>query len=426
LAAAVAELARSLGAIVHQADRQTSYTYKGEQLVGRPSARLKIVFNNGVVPVSSQKHLSRWRGRGRTQYRRIVSIVPTRRANATCIAVAAKDRLYVVEGFVVTHNTLFTLGLLASFLRRYHFAGLVDAERTTTQAWVRQAMGDELAAHPGFTALPVGTYEQVRAGVRDWAEKIATARAQGKLDKDTTGLVVVDSIRKLFPKKLWDELAKAVQADEDDAKPKGGKWGRGKRKDGIDGMGGRAGQIKASFNAAWVDELIPLLADTRTAMVVIARETKDVDADMFASKFEGKDYKIGGGTALFYEASLDIRVTRSWVRVGDEIIGEKHRLELHKTKVANKDTKVPFAYFHTSNPNTGRVGFEPERDLVDLGVEIGAITTAGGWFSLGKVKLGQGVENVIAKLKKDEQLRQAVEQQVRALSAKTYVESTQL
>jgi RecA/RadA recombinase len=327
------------------------------------------------------------------------------------------SRFALVHGPSNEGKTEFCLGLIASFLQRYHFAGLVDAERTTTDAWVRSLMGD-LADHQGFSALPVGTYEQVRVGVRNYCETIATARAKGQLPPETSGIVVVDSIRKLVPKKLWDELAKAKAADEEDDKSKRGK--RGKAPTGVDGIGGRAGQIKAALNAAWVDELVPLLADTRMAMVVIARETEDPDADAWAAK----SWKIGGGTALFYEASLDIRITRGWIKSGDLVLGEKHRLEIWKTKVAGKMDKIPEAWFHVSNGVSGHVGFDRPRDVLALGIEIGSVSVDGSWVKFGRTSLGQGVEAAVAKLHKDGQLLAQVEEATRQLSAKSRVTSS--
>jgi RecA/RadA recombinase len=329
------------------------------------------------------------------------------------------SRFTLVHGPSNEGKTEFCLGLIASFLQRFHFAGLVDAERTTTDAWVRSLMGD-LADAPGFSALPVGTYEQVRSGVRNYCDTIATARAKGKIPPDTSGIIVVDSIRKLVPKKLWDELAKATAADDDEAKAKGGR--RKKAPTGIDGIGGRAGQIKASLNAAWVDELIPLLADTRMAMVVIARETEDPDADAWASK----TWKIGGGGALFYEASLDVRITRAWIKAGDTVVGEKHHLEIWKTKIAGKMDRIPEAWFHVANGTSGHVGFDRPRDVLALGLDIAAIQADGSWIKWGKTTLGQGVEAAVARLHKEPELLARVEEAVRALSAKTRVESALL
>lgn len=412
LADDVEELARSLGAIVHRSMREPWYTYKGERLKGRTSTRLKVVFNDGTVPVMSQKNTAKWNGRGKEQLRRIVSVVPTRMAPATCIAVDAPDCLYVAgRGFIVTHNTEFALGLGLSFLKRGHFFGLADAERTTTDEWVRGLMG-EVADHPGFSALPVTTYEQVRLSVRQYCETIAEARAKRELPEDTTGLIVVDSIRKLVPKRLFDELAKG--------EPKKGEKGRRRKDQHVDGYGGRAAQLKAALNAAWVDELVPLLADTRMAMVIIARETPKANAD---SPFAGRDeeeVKVGGGEALRYDASLRLRLTRDWVRVEKQVVGERHVVELMKTKVANKDDSIPECAFHSSN---GRlkgtpVGFDPVRDLVELGLDLDVLRLGGGgWIKFEGKNLGQGFESSLLKLYGDEARREAVELAVRAASA---------
>lgn len=326
------------------------------------------------------------------------------------------SRFALVHGPSAGGKTSFTLGLLMSFLARNHFAALVDAERTTPPAWIRSLMGD-LADHPGFSAMPVGTYEQVRSGVRDYCETIANARVKGKLDPSTSGLIVVDSIRKLVPKKLWDELSKAIDADADDAKKKKGRFAKGPK--GIDGANGRAAMIKAALNAAWVDELIPLLADTQMAIVVIARETEDTNADMFSTK----DWKIGGGSALFYEASLDIRVRHSNLMAGETLIGEKHHLEIWKTKLSGKLDKIPEAWFHVLNGASGYTGFDRPRDLVALGLEIGAIDQEGSWVKFCGTSLGQGVESAVQKLHSDHDLCCAVDQVIEELAAKARVSS---
>ncbi len=419
---AVVEIARSLGAIVHQAMRMPSYTYRGELRHGRQSGRVKIVFNDGTLPFSSDKHRRRWVGRAKRQQRRIESVVFSRRAHATCIAVDAADHLYAIDGFVVTHNTEFALGLGLSFLQAGHFFGLADAERTTTDRWVRTLMAGA-ADHPGFSALPVTTYEQVRASVREYCETIARARDKGELPVDTTGLIVVDSIRKLVPKKLWEELSKMGGGDEppDPAAKKRGGFRARKREVHVDGYGGRAAQLKAAMNAAWVDELIPLLADTRMAMLVIARENVAVDANPFAGK--NADVKVGGGIALKYEASLEARITRSWVRDADgAVIGEQKRLDVIKTKVADKQQAVPSCNFYTSNGvlKGTPVGFDRARDLIELGLDLDVLSLKGSWISVAGQQIGQGLDRSVQALYGDPGLFTSVEAAVRAAIARRH------
>ena len=81
------------------------------------------------------------------------------------------------------------------------------------------------------------------------------------------------------------------------------------------------------MNAAWFDELVPLLAQTGCAMCIITRESENTEAGMF-----GEDFHVQGGKAPFYESSVVLRVMRDqWVREGAEdstIVGEKLLLEL--------------------------------------------------------------------------------------------------
>jgi replicative DNA helicase len=111
LARDVAELARSLGAVVSVKERVPYYTYKGARLAGAPSFRLIVTFPDGTVPVSSAKHLAKWRGRTRNRRRTVVSVEPAGRKECRCIRVDAPDSLYVTDDFLVTHNTAYSLEL---------------------------------------------------------------------------------------------------------------------------------------------------------------------------------------------------------------------------------------------------------------------------------------------------------------------------
>lgn len=300
-------------------------------------------------------------------------------------------------------KTTFSLGMMLSFLMKAHFVGFADAERTTPADWVSTMMG-EYAKHPGFTALPVTSYEATVDAVREFCEAIAKARDNGVVSEETTGLIVIDSIRKLVPKNLMKELLKSG-ADS---------------KKGVDGMGGRAGQVKAALNAAWVDELVPLLADTGISMIVLARETDDPDAGMF-----DKQYKVGGGNALFYDASLDLRVQRSFVY--DEadkkiIYGEKHRIEVHKTKVGEKDERIPFGNFYTSNGVLCPAGFDRPRDVLELAKDQGVVAcTTNGFYSYEGAKLGHGVNKALEVLRANQDLCAEIELKARNTAAASWV-----
>ena len=199
--------------------------------------------------------------------------------------------------------------------------------------------------------------------------------------------------------------------------PFGGRKGKGRKRGGgtvgVDGMGGRAGQIKAAMNAGWLDEMIPLCARTGTAVVLVARETDDADADQFARE----DFKVGGGKAVNYDASIRVRIARAIpvLDVNDgPVVGQRHTVELWKTKVAERDEVVPMAYFHSSNGSVTPTGFDMSRDLLEIACDAGIIDLKGSWYSWGQVKLGNGSAAAVRSLNSDEQVRAKIELEVRS------------
>lgn len=319
------------------------------------------------------------------------------------------SRFGLVHGPSGEGKTAFVLGLMLSFLQRGHFAAFIDAERTTPVDWVEVLMG-EVATYPGFRALPLpnNSYEEARSGVRQWAEVIGNARAKGDLPDDVTGICVVDSIRKLVPKNLWDKLSKELAADADD-KPKKGR--RAQKPKGIDGAGGRAAQIKAALNAQWMDELVPLLADTRTSVVVIARET-----DNDSIEFGADDFKVGGGKALNYESSLRARVQSDYLKHPDDynlFVGNRHMMEVYKTKVGGRVERRPRCFFHTSNGILSPAGFDLARDVLELAKNVGVVKQAGSSYRYDGKSLGMGELKALDKLRADYDLMHQIEMEAR-------------
>lgn len=276
-------------------------------------------------------------------------------------------------------KTSFMLGLGKSYLMRNHFFGLVDAERTTPDTWVRQLFGS-LYDHPGFVLLPTSTYEEVSDAVRDFCRTIAKKREAGSLPADTTALIVIDSLRKLFPKDMLKNLLTEGAANV-----------RGKSASrGVDGYGGRGAQIKAKLNSAWTDELIPMLADTNCSLIFIGREIERQKINIFDS---GPDYKVLGGTAVNYDATLRIRVKSKLLKDANEagaIVGERLAVEVHKTKLMHRRVKTPTGYFHTSNGTITPLGFDRFRDVLDLAIHTGVVEKKKGWHRWGDEPMGNG------------------------------------
>jgi len=360
----------------------------------------------------------------------VVRAVPTclvQFDHATKVGGLPIERFGLIHGPSAEGKTYFSLGLLKSFLSLNHFAMLIDAERTTPITWARSIMGP-LADHPYFFAMRPHSYEDTVEAVRLFLINVKRQRDAGNVPPDTSGLIICDSIRKLVPEGMLKKLFGEVYETANPRRRK--QLDRGK---GIDGMGGRAAQIKAAMNSQWMDELTPLLEETKTAFLPIARETEDPDADAM-SKMLGRGFKVGGGKALYYDASLVVRVERaSYVQDGGDddgrnkkVFGERHSLTIRKTKVSGQEDKQTVGYFHTSNGVLVPEGFDRARDVLELATKFGVVEQNGAWFSFREQRVGQGAHNSVRSLTDNPPLLGEIEAAVRekfAAVAPTEVEA---
>lgn len=282
------------------------------------------------------------------------------------------DRVATIHGPSGFGKSLCAMGLGLSFVRREHMFFLCDAENTTPHNWTETLMGD-YADDPRFLAMRPKSYEQAVDGVRRGAEGLAEAREKGRVAPDTTALFVIDSIRKLVPEDIQARIKKM-----------GAQGAEGS----VDGFSGAAGRMRAALNAAWLDELVPLMGHTGCGIVFVGREAEDPMASARDKQF-GKDWKLTGGKALFFDSSMVMRVSRaSMVFEGCEdnkvAVGEKHVVEIHKTKVSARQDRVETAYFHTSNGAKHPEGFDRARDVLTLADELGLLKKSGSWISFGR------------------------------------------
>ena len=302
------------------------------------------------------------------------------------------DRFTLLHGPSNEGKTEFALGLGGSFLASENLFALIDAEHTTPLSWPEKLLGP-VARSPGFVAMREASFEAVRTRVRQFCDRVAESRIKRLIPQETTALIVLDSIRKLVPENIWSELTK-----EAEGKAKRGRDGKPAKR-GVDGYGGRAAQYKAALNAAWLDELVPLLAQTGVGMLTIVRESVEED-DHF-----GREVRLGGGRALYFDSSLVVRASlERQILEGEEklFIGEERQIQVYKTKVAGKEERWPRASYNFSNGNLPGIpfGFDRARDVLQLAEETGVVSKGerGGHYTFGRVKLGQGETNVVRRL----------------------------
>jgi recombination protein RecA len=307
-------------------------------------------------------------------------------------------RVSVLHGPSSEGKTGCALGLGLSFLRKGHFFGLVDAEFGTPISWLEGLM-EAHADDPLFLAKRPKSYEDTVDSVRELLKAIIEAKESGKVP-DAAGLIVVDSIRKLVPENFMAKIAREGAS--------------GKKGVGIDGMRGMGAAIKAKMNAEWLDELNPLIYRADVAMLLIGRESQNREA----AQSGGQEWKLTGGGALVFDTNgLLMRCERDWVREGpaddQRIVGERHDVGIYKSKVAGKPEQVEQWSFHTSNGAIAPEGFDLARDLVELGIELGAVRISGGWLSFGKQRW-QGKQRAVKRISDDARLREELDRAVRA------------
>lgn len=335
--------------------------------------------------------------------------VPTRFVqfdHATRVGGLPIERFMMIHGPSSEGKSVCALGLCDSFLEQDHFALYIDAERTTPGDWVQKLLGKN-ATHPGFYAIRPDSYEDTIAQVRLFLNTVRQLREANKVPEQTSALVVVDSLRKLVPHDLLKEI---LAAEKEDARGRG----KGRPTAGRD----RSAQLKAKMNAAWMDELVPLLEHARAALLAIAREMVDPDADAMSRRF-GTDYKVGGGGAIYYDSSLVIRIDRAkWVTKGDgederkEIYGERHRVVIKKTKVGGKEGRQTTCFFHSSNGTLTPFGFDRARDVIELAERFDVVKRKGSWLTW-QGRRWQGLNTAVQKLTAEPLVLDALEREVR-------------
>ena len=111
LAKDVQEIVWSLGGKAIIANKQTQYTYKEVKQNGLPSFAINISLPANIIPVTLPRKLERFKPK--TKYppvRYIDKVELIGKKQTQCISVDAEDHLYVVDNYIVTHNTLTAIG----------------------------------------------------------------------------------------------------------------------------------------------------------------------------------------------------------------------------------------------------------------------------------------------------------------------------
>src|SRR5699024_741333 len=138
-------------------------------------------------------------------------------------------------------------------------------------------------------------------------------------------------------------------------------------------------------------------------MVVLINQRRMKIGVMF-----GSPETTTGETALKFYASVRMDIRRiGAVKNGDDIIGNQTRVKVIKNKMAPPFRQAEFEI--TYGEGTNHLA-----EVIDLGVEIGAVGKAGSWYSYGDEKIGQGKANSVLFLKENPAIAEEIEAKIRA------------
>ena len=114
-----------------------------------------------------------------------------------------------------------------------------------------------------------------------------------------------------------------------------------------------------------------------------------------------------GGRALKFYSSVRLEIRKGeHIKQGTNIVGSKANIKVVKNKMAPpfKTCSVDIMYGE---------GVSLLGELVDLGTDSGILEKSGSWYSYNGEKIGQGKENVKEWLKKNNDVKEEIEQKVR-------------
>ncbi len=158
--------------------------------------------------------------------------------------------------------------------------------------------------------------------------------------------------------------------------------------------------LQARLMSQAMRKLTPVVSSSKTAVIFINQIRMKIGV-MF-----GNPETTSGGNALKFYASMRIEVRRSaQIKMGDRIIGNRVKAKIVKNKMAAPFRNCEFDIMYNE-------GISITGDLIDLGVEWGAVKKSGNSYAFEDEKLGMGRENAKAFLRQRPDIMSKIREQV--------------
>jgi recombination protein RecA len=162
--------------------------------------------------------------------------------------------------------------------------------------------------------------------------------------------------------------------------------------------------LQARLMSQALRKLTSNIARSKTCVIFINQLREKIGV-MF-----GNPETTPGGRALKFYSSVRLDMRRiETLKVNQEAIGTRVRVKIVKNKVAPPFRMAEFEIIFGK-------GISKEGSLLDVGLDMAILKKSGAFWSYGDTRLGQGRENARDFLTNNPEIRQAIEEQVRANS----------
>lgn len=159
--------------------------------------------------------------------------------------------------------------------------------------------------------------------------------------------------------------------------------------------------LQARLMSKALRKLTGSLNKSKTTMIFINQIREKIGGFSF-----GPQTTTTGGKALKFYSSVRLEVKRiGSIKQGDEIIGNETVVKVTKNKVAPPFKEAAFQIMY--GKGITRIG-----EIFEIALNNDIIAKSGAWFSYGDNRLGQGKENVKARLEDEKELFAEIESKV--------------
>jgi len=178
-------------------------------------------------------------------------------------------------------------------------------------------------------------------------------------------------------------------------------------------MGDSMMGVQARLMSQALRKLTGAIAKSKTA-VIFTNQIRQKIGVMF-----GNPETTPGGLALKFYSSVRLDMRKiSTIKVGEEVIGSRHRVRVVKNKVA-----PPFRVVEFDIMNEG--GISKSGDLLDLAAEKGVVLKSGAFYRYQEGILGQGREAAKKFLEENPKVMAEIEEKLKAQTQKTKEETAE-